>query len=225
MKPHCYLKLSRGQFQVLNTESTLKANGPPNVKQTICLHIQYIIYWMLCSVLCPFLVWLFLTRRKHTSTFSTALNACYLSFVFHTSCWIAYPLCHLDKCNSALGMGNFKIPPGSLLASRELRYWERYNARINDTVSGWCAGIVSDQEWFQIQFRTDHYITAVASQGTTRGFVLEFTLAYSRGLEWFDYKENGTIKVSINSSRFPVRLKEYLKGGASEDTSGQITMS
>ena len=105
--------------------------------------------------------------------------------------------CHLDQCNSALGMGNFKIPPRSLLASREIVYWPDDNGRINNTVSGWCAGVISDKEWFQIQFDTDHYVTAVANQATPKGFVLEFTVAYSRGIGWFDYMENGTIKVHL----------------------------
>ena len=98
-------------------------------------------------------------------------------------------------CNSALGMGNFKIPPGSLLASRQVSYWPDDNGRINDTVGGWCAGVSSDKEWFQIQLDTEHYISAVATQGTNRGFVYQFTLAFSQGLGWFDYMENGTIKV------------------------------
>ena len=101
----------------------------------------------------------------------------------------------LDQCNSALGMSNFKIPASALHASRSTAYWEYYNGRINDSVSGWCVGYVSDKEWFQITFDTDHYITAVAHQATSRGWVLEFTLAYSRGIGWFDYMENGTIKV------------------------------
>lgn len=92
-------------------------------------------------------------------------------------------------------MANFEIPPGALHASRATAYWEPYHGRINDSVSGWCAGIVSDKEWFQIMFDTDHYITAVANQATPRGWVMEFTLAYSRGIGWFDYMENGTIKV------------------------------
>ena len=101
-------------------------------------------------------------------------------------------------CNSALGMGNFKIPPGALHASRDRGYWEKWNGRINDTVSGWCAGLSSDQEWYQISLDTEHYITAVANQGTPMGFVYEFTMAFSRGLAWFDYMENGTIKVQNN---------------------------
>ena len=96
-------------------------------------------------------------------------------------------------------MENFEIPSESLQASRSTAHWEYYNARINDSVSGWCVGKVSDQEWFQIQFNSNHYITAVANQGTHRGFVIEFTLAFSRGLDWFDYHENGTIKVRVKS--------------------------
>ena len=56
-------------------------------------------------------------------------------------------------------------------------------------------GYSTDREWYQITLDTEHYITAVANQGTPRGFVYEFSLAFSRGLGWFDYKENGTIKV------------------------------
>lgn len=108
---------------------------------------------------------------------------------------LIFLLLSLDMCNSALGMANFKIPPGSLLASRQSSYWPDENGRINDTVSGWCAGISSDQEWYQINLKTEHYITAVANQGTHLGFVYEFSLAFSRGLGWFDYMENGTIKV------------------------------
>ena len=92
-------------------------------------------------------------------------------------------------------MGNFKIPPGSLLASRQSAYWPDENGRINDTVSGWCAGISSDHEWYQINLETEHYITSVANQGTHLGFVYEFSLAFNRGRGWFDYIENGTIKV------------------------------
>ncbi|KAJ7379104.1 hypothetical protein OS493_018903 [Desmophyllum pertusum] len=124
-----------------------------------------------------------------------------------------------DQCNSALGMGNFKIPPRSLLASREIVDWPDNNGRINinNTVSGWCAGVISDKEWFQIQFDTDHYVTAVANQATLKGFVLEFTVAYSRGIGWFDYMENGTIKkfrrsntvysseIVMSNLSFPVR--------------------
>ena len=102
---------------------------------------------------------------------------------------------YLDHCSSPLGMGNFKIPSEALQASRSIAYWEHYNGRINDSVSGWCANVISDKEWFQIKFDTDHYVTAVANQATYRGWVLEFTLAYSRGLGWFDYMENGTVKV------------------------------
>jgi len=101
----------------------------------------------------------------------------------------------LDQCSSPLGMENFKIPSEALHASRSTAYWEPYNGRINDSVSGWCANLISDKEWFQIKFDTYHYVTAVANQATARGWVLEFTLAYSRGLGWFDYMENGTIKV------------------------------
>lgn len=96
-------------------------------------------------------------------------------------------------------MENFKIPSEALRASRSTAYWEPYNGRINDSVSGWCASLISDKEWFQIKFDTDHYVTAVANQATSRGWVLEFTLAYSRGLGWFDYMENGTIKVQCYS--------------------------
>lgn len=100
-------------------------------------------------------------------------------------------------------MGNFKIPSEALHASRSESYWEPYNGRINDSVSGWCANLISDEEWFQIKFDTDHYVTAVANQATPRGWVLEFTLAYSRGLGWFDYMENGTIKVQYYSMLKP----------------------
>ena len=96
-------------------------------------------------------------------------------------------------------MGNFKIPSEALHASRSKASWESYKGRINDSVSGWCANLISDKEWFQIKFDTDHYVTAVANQATPRGWVLEFTLAYSRGLGWFDYMENGTIKVQCYS--------------------------
>lgn len=92
-------------------------------------------------------------------------------------------------------MSNLKIPSHNLHASRDTAYWERWNARINDNVSGWCVGYSTDREWYQITLDAEHYITAVANQGTPRGFVYEFSLAFSRGLGWFDYKENGTIKV------------------------------
>lgn len=92
-------------------------------------------------------------------------------------------------------MANGKIPSESILASRHTAYWERYNARLSDKVSGWCAGISSDQEWLQIDLRTEHYITAVANQGTYRGFMYEYIMAFSRGFGWFDVMENGTVKV------------------------------
>ena len=76
-----------------------------------------------------------------------------------------------------------------------MRHWPYNSGRTNDTVSGWCTGISSDQEWFQIDLKTEHYITAVVNQGTVKGFVYEFTLAFSRGLGWLDYMENGTAKV------------------------------
>lgn len=116
---------------------------------------------------------------------------------------ISLPFLPLDQCNSPLGMENFEIPSEALRASRSTAYWEPYNGRINDSVSGWCAGLISDKEWFEIKFDTDHYVTAVASQATARGWVLEFTLAYSRGLGWFDYMENGTIKVQSYSMLKP----------------------
>lgn len=109
--------------------------------------------------------------------------------------FICLPFLPLDQCNSPLGMENFQIPSEALRASRSTSYWEPYNGRINDSVTGWCANLVSDKEWFEIKFDTDHYVTAVANQATPRGWVLEFTLAYSRGLGWYDYMENGTIKV------------------------------
>lgn len=97
-----------------------------------------------------------------------------------------------------LTVGNVQLQnpqPSYLHASRDTAYWERWNARINDNVSGWCVGYSTDREWYQITLDAEHYITTVANQGTHRGFVCEFSLAFSRGLGWFDYKENGTIKV------------------------------
>lgn len=55
--------------------------------------------------------------------------------------------------------------------------------------------------YLQIEIdRTDHVITAVATQGhkTIQSAVVKFQLSFSRdGLHWFDYREDGEVKVKV----------------------------
>ena len=99
-------------------------------------------------------------------------------------------------------MEDSHIPDESVIASSNLitRSKSRlFNRKIPH--NAWKPDYSDKNAFLQIEIdKIDHVITAVASQGmgTYQSAVVKFQLSFSRdGLHWFEYKENGEVRVMI----------------------------
>lgn len=96
-------------------------------------------------------------------------------------------------------MEDFHIPSSSIL---ETSHWNSYNynhGRLFDSKYTWMASNTDQNAFLQISVGvTDHVITAVATQGDTihKMAVVKFQLSFSSdSLHWFDYREEGEVRV------------------------------
>ena len=109
----------------------------------------------------------------------------------------------LSACADALGMEDVYIPDESIISSS---HWASSTSRRSrlfmSSEYSWMPGLMDRNAFLQIEIdKTDHVITGVASQGhrDIPAAVVKFQLSFSRdGLHWFDYKEDGEIRVKVN---------------------------
>lgn len=98
------------------------------------------------------------------------------------------------------------IPDQSVLSSSFHGGYYPYRGRLFSSTYPWMAATTDRNAFLQIAVGiTDHVITAVATQGrkTYKTAVVKFQLSFSiDSLQWFDYREDGDVRVNM---RFNVR--------------------
>lgn len=91
------------------------------------------------------------------------------------------------------------IPNESIISSSILGNHRSYYGRLFYPNNVWMGGTMDRNAYLQIKIgKFDHVITGVASQSHSNfaASVVKFLLSFSRdGLHWFDYKEDGEIRV------------------------------
>lgn len=98
-------------------------------------------------------------------------------------------------------MEDSHIPYSSVLSTSFYGAYYHYRGRLFSSTYTWMAATTDRNAFLQIAVgTTDHVITAVATQGhkTYKAAVVKFQLSFSSdSLQWFDYREDGDVKVNM----------------------------
>lgn len=93
------------------------------------------------------------------------------------------------------------IPYQSVLSTSFHGAYYPYRGRLFSSTYQWMGATTDRNAFLQIAVgKTDHVITAVATQGhkTYKMAVVKFQLSFSvNSLQWFDYREDGDVKVNM----------------------------
>ena len=93
------------------------------------------------------------------------------------------------------------IPYRSVLSSSFHGSYYAKRGRLFSSTYTWMAATTDRNAFLQIEVgTTNHVITAVATQGhnTNKAAVVKFQLSFSSDiLQWFDYREDGDVKVNM----------------------------
>lgn len=108
---------------------------------------------------------------------------------------------HPSACSSALGVEDYHIPYPSILSTSFFGAFTPHRGRLFSSTYPWMAATTDRNAFLQISVGiTDHVITAVATQGhkTYKAAVVKFQLSFSSdSLQWFDYREDGDVRVNM----------------------------
>ena len=71
---------------------------------------------------------------------------------------------------------------------------------LGDENDAWCAFITNDQQYIQLDFTRRTRVTRIVTYGRSqkKHWVKRYLIQFSNDeVEWYNYKENGFVKVSI----------------------------
>lgn len=98
-------------------------------------------------------------------------------------------------------MEDYHIPDSSILSTSKWNSYHSYRGRLFLSTQAWMGERTDRNSFLQITVGiTDHVITAVATQADqiNKMAVVKFQLSFSSdGLHWFDYSEDGEVRVKI----------------------------
>ncbi|KAL9983324.1 hypothetical protein ACROYT_G005476 [Oculina patagonica] len=118
-------------------------------------------------------------------------------------------------CSAALGMEDYHIPDSSILSTSKWNSYHSYRGRLFLSTQAWMGERTDRNSFLQITVGiTDHVITAVATQADqiNKMAVVKFQLSFSSdGLHWFDYREDGEVRVFTSTPLTNTVTKHFLK--------------